>query len=150
MNLKINTKYMLDLFLSATVQSMFDYVKPSIRENPNHVIIHAATNDIPSDKKSESIAQDMIHLAKKIRSKDCSVAISSIVPRNDKESWSIKANEVNRTLEEMCKELGLDFVNNDNINPKKLLNNGKLHLNNKGPKKLRSNFIYHIKKVLSS
>ena len=52
-------------FLPASVQSMFDYVKPSMRENPNHVIIHAATNDIPSDKKSESIAQDMIHLAKK-------------------------------------------------------------------------------------
>ena len=44
---------------------MNDYVKPCTRENnPDHIIFHAGTNDIPSTKTPECIAQSISDLAK--------------------------------------------------------------------------------------
>ena len=45
----------------------------------------------------------------------------------------------------MCKSVNVDFIdNNKNYDPKKKLNNSKLHLNNKGSDKL-SNILVNYK-----
>ena len=41
--------------LDAKVRFMEDYIKPVIRDNPDHVIFHIVTNDVPSDKSAEDI-----------------------------------------------------------------------------------------------
>ena len=43
---------------------MNDYVKPCIRENnPDHIIFHVGTNDIPTSKDPLAIAQSIVDLA---------------------------------------------------------------------------------------
>ena len=57
---------------------------------------------------------------------------------------------VNNHLKEMCKSANIDFIDNsENFNPKKHLNNSKLHFNDKGSYKLSNilvNFISSIYK----
>ena len=63
---------------------MQDYVRPTLRENPDHVIIHTATNDLASNTPAEKVAESIIDLGSTLKSDSLSVAISSITVRNDK------------------------------------------------------------------
>ena len=70
---------------------MKDYLKPSIRENnPDHIIFHVGTNDVPIQKTSQVIAQSMVDLAKSVANDNLQVNVSSIVQRNDQ--WSKKVD----------------------------------------------------------
>ena len=52
-------------FSSTKVSYMKDYVKPLIHKNdPDHIIFHAGTNDIPSEKIPQVIAQAVVDLTK--------------------------------------------------------------------------------------
>ena len=42
--------------LGAKVRCMEDHIKLVIRDNPDHVVFHIGTNDVPSDKSAEDIA----------------------------------------------------------------------------------------------
>ena len=91
-------------FSGSKVSSMKDYMKPSIRENnPDHIIFHVGTNDVPSEKTPQVIAQSIVDLAKNITNNNLQVTVSSIVPRNDQ--WSKKVNEVNKFLLNLCKDV---------------------------------------------
>ena len=80
---------------------MNDYVKPCIRKNnPDHIILHVGTNDIPTSKDPLAIAQSIVDLAKNVMTQDGSVTISGIILRNDQ--WNNKFREVNDSLARMC------------------------------------------------
>ena len=49
--------------LGAKVRCMEDHIKPVIRDNPDHVIFHIGTNDVPSEKSAEDIAKSIVELA---------------------------------------------------------------------------------------
>ena len=73
---------------------MNDYVKPCIRENnPDHIIFHVGTNDIPTSKDPLAIAQYIVDLAKSVMNQDGGVTISRFIPWNDQ--WNNKVSEVN-------------------------------------------------------
>ena len=123
---------------------MKDYMKPCIRENnPDHLILHVETNDVPSNKKAKSIAESIVSLAKEVKASKIDVSISSIIPRND--NWNSKVIEVNSYLKDLCESNDIPFISNTTINPKKHLNNSRLHLNPKGSNKLRDNFVWYLK-----
>ena len=44
-----NCKVYVKDFPGARVRCMQDYVRPTIRENPNHIILHAGTNDLTTN-----------------------------------------------------------------------------------------------------
>ena len=119
---------------------MVDHIKPTIREyQPDHVIIHAATNDLPNDDKTPiQICNDLINLAASIKTQDIEVAISAIVPRGD--SYNEKAMLVNDYLQNIIENTGYKFIRHDNIKPENHLNGSKLHLNQKGNSIFTSNF----------
>ena len=88
-------------FAGSKIICMNDYVKPCIRENnPDHIIFHVGTNDIPTSKDPLAIAQSIVDLAKNVMTQDGSVTISGIILRNDK--WNNKFREVNDSLARMC------------------------------------------------
>ena len=39
---------------------MVDHVKPVMRDQPDHIIFHVGTNDIPSDKDAGDIAKSLL------------------------------------------------------------------------------------------
>ena len=54
------------------------------------------------------------------------VPVSGIIPKNNERNE--KAEEVKHHLKDMCKIVSIDYINNSSVNPKKHLNNSKLHL----------------------
>ena len=123
---------------------MKDYTKPcTCEENPHHIILHVGTNDLSSDNSPERVRKSIVDFHDNRK-----VIIFGIIPRNNK--WNKKAELVNNHLKEMCKSANINFIDNSkNFNPKKHLNNSKLHLNDKGSYKLSNilvNFISSIYK----
>ena len=136
-------------FPGAKINCMSDYVKPCTRENnPDHIIFHVGTNDIPSTKTPEFIARSILDLAKNVSSENCSVSVSNIIPRNDQ--WNNKVREVNGCLARLCTNENISLIDHSrSIDPRKHINNSKLHLNIRGSNKLRDNFVKYVKEFLS-
>ena len=146
MNKKLNNKHKVFVrsFSGAKTTCMREYIKPCLRENsPEHVVLHVGTNDLPSVKPADSIARSIITLAQEVTAEKRSVSTSNIIPRNDK--WNNKVFEVNSCLKK------IDYLDSSiNINPRRHLNNSKLHLKNKGSGKLLQTFVTIIKKKFSA
>ena len=114
-------------FARSKVICMNDYVKPCIRENnPDHIIFHVETNDIPTSKDPLAIAQSVVDLAKSVMTQDRSVTISGIIPWNDQ--WNNKVREANDSLADICENDNISFIDHSrSIDPRKDLNKSKLH-----------------------
>ena len=82
-------------------------------------------------------------LSKEVKTSKLDASISSIIPRND--NWNNKVMEVNSYLKDLFESNDIPFISNTTINPKKHLNNSRLHLNPKRSNKLRDNFVRYLK-----
>ena len=123
-------------------------MKPSIRENnPDHIILRVGTIDVPSEKTPQVIAQSIVDLAKTAGNDNLLVTVFSIVPRNDQ--WSKKVYEVNKVLFNLCKDVSIPFISHSAIGAKRNLDNSKLHLNTRGSRKLKKNFVKYLKGLSS-
>ena len=105
-------------------------MKPSLRENPDHFVLHIGTNDLNSDRLPELIANSITDVSSSLKNDSHDVSISSIVVRNDK--FKEKAAQVNENLERLCAERNIYFINHAKIILPQHLNKSKLHLNRKG------------------
>ena len=123
---------------------MKDYVKPSIRENNlDHIVFHVGSNDVPSQKTPQVIAESIVGLGKSVANDNLQVTVSNNVSRNDQ--WSKKVYEVNKFLLNLCKDVNITFISQSAIDAKRNLNNSKLHLNIKGSRKLQETFVKYLK-----
>ena len=112
--------------------------------NPSHVIIHSGTNNLPTDSEHECVkhAEDLVKCIK-ARFPVPKIALSGITIRRDIDVPA-KIVEVNKKLQELCKKLGIYFINNDNLS-ETCLNGSQLHLNPKGTAYLATNVIRFIR-----
>ena len=94
-------------FGGAKTQCMEDYIKPIMKLAPKQIILHCGTNNLPSNEDPETIAKNIMNLAKNIKTDTTKVAISGIIPRRD--TFNHKAKQVNQTLEKICKRTFLSF-----------------------------------------
>ena len=125
---------------------MKDYAQPTIRENPDHILIHVGNNDLPTRRQPDVIAKDIIQLALKLKTNSCDVSISNIIARNDQ--YRKKASAVNHKLKDLCKEKNLHYIDHSSSINTRHLNGSKLHLHIKGRKILFSNFVEAISNIL--
>ena len=58
---------------------MEDYNKPSIRDEPDHFIVHIGINDLNSDVSSKSIAESIADLAMFLKTESNDVSVSNIL-----------------------------------------------------------------------
>ena len=151
MEKKVNTdcKVFVKSFSGATTQCMVDYMKPSIRTQPDHFILHVGTNDLTSNSPSDEIARNIINLASEMKSEKSDVSISTIITRADKPELNKKGIEVNNHLKEMCKEKNIFIIDNSKRIKPNHLNSSKIHLNKKGDKILGNIFTQHLSKVFN-
>ena len=77
-----NFKVYVKSFTGEKVMRIEDYVKPTLTEMPTHIILHFGTNDVPTKKVPEQIAENIANLAIKLK-RNCNVSTSSITARND-------------------------------------------------------------------
>ena len=133
-------------FPGAKTEFMKDYAQPTTIENPDHILIHVGTNDLPSRRQPDVIAEDIIQLALELKANSCDVSVSNIVARNDQ--YRKKASAVNHKLKDLCKEKNLHYIDHRNSINTRHLNGSKLHLNKKGTKILFGNFVEAISNIL--
>ena len=132
-----NCKVYAKSFSGAKVRCMKDYLKPSLRQNPDHVVLHVGTNDLDSDKDPELIAKSIVDLASTVKKDTCEVTISNIVVRNDK----FKKKAV------LCVQRNILLIDHAKTIKPQHLNKSKLHLNVKGSKILRNTFTTTISSI---
>ena len=130
-------------FGGAKTQCMEDYIKPTVKLAPKQIILHCGTNNLPSNEDPETIAKNIINLAKNIKTDTTKIAVSGIIPRRD--TFNHKVKHVNQALKKICQEENIPFISHHGINNRFHLNSRGLHLNDKGATRLAQNF----KKFLS-
>ena len=96
-------------------------------------------NDLSSDTELKDIANDIMQLAKSVKTDANKVAVSIIRPRKDK--FNSKAKEVNTHLQDICSTNNLPLITHSNINPQPHIN---LQLNSYSDKQVTRNFINFI------
>ena len=138
---------------SAKVECMDDYKKPSIRDKPDHFIIHVGTNDLNLEVPPKSIAESIVDLAMSLKTESNDVSVSNIILRTDNSLLNQKGCEVNSHLKDLCEERNLYLIDSTKKYHHQVsshhLNKGKLHLNRKGSKLLHDTFNRQLSHVLN-
>ena len=106
-------KIYIKSFSGATMEDMKDYVRPTVRHQPDLIILHAGTNDLRNDKSAKNNASNIMRLGLEMKTDINDVMISGITPRGD--SLNAKAMEVNKNVQVECKRYNLCFIDNTNI-----------------------------------
>ena len=99
-----NCKVYVRSFTGAKVQCMDDYKKPSIRDKPDHFIIHVGTKDLNSEVSPKSIAELIVDPEMSLKTESNDVSVSNIILRTDSSLLSQKGCEVNSHLKDLCEE----------------------------------------------
>ena len=100
-------------FKGATVQAMYDYIKPLLKKCPSNIILHIGANDT-IDKTSRQILDEIILLKQFIQTSlpAVNVVISTLTQRLDNPKASLTVNHLNKHLYEPK----LDLIDDSNIN----------------------------------
>lgn len=140
------TRTVVKSFPGATVEDMFDYIKPTIKHQPEEIIVHVGTNDIKNSGSPRSVAERIVDLGNMIESEtpNTKVTISCLLNRSDEASLAPKVNEINKILKTFAKQSEWNILNHENI-VSEHLNSSGLHLNVAGTKLFASNFVNYIR-----
>ena len=128
-------------FPGATIEDMYDYIKPLLKKCPKNMTLHIRTNNTLNE--TSRIALDKPSSLKAFVEKalpDCNFFISNLTLRTDNAKAPITVNSANQHLS----TLQLDIIDNSNISTAGL-SRGGLHFNNQGFGKLAINVIKKIK-----
>ena len=117
---------------------MHDYSKPTLKYELDAIVLHVGTNDLQDSGSAAEIGNEIIELAKEIKSVKNDVIVSGIIVRND--SNNKKGDEVNAFLKSKCSENSFLYCDNSNIS-RNCLNGSGLHLNPKETVLLANNFL---------
>ena len=96
-----NCKIYVKTFSGAMASCMEDYMKSSLRNSPDHFILHVGTNDLSSEKCSMEIAKSIINLACLLKNEIPDVSFSIIILRTDDKKLNEKGMEVNLHLKNL-------------------------------------------------
>ena len=143
-----NCKIYVKTFSGAMVLCMEDYMKPSLRNPPDHFILHVGKNDLSPDKSPMEIAQSIINLTCQLKNEIHDVNLSTIILRTDDKKFNEKGVEANLHLKELSKEKNIFLLDNSRKIKIQHLNKGKLYLTKYGSRVLSNNFVNEISKVL--
>ena len=115
---------------------MKDYLKPSLRQNLSHFILHVRTNDLKSEKLFEAIAKEIMNIAVFLKSEVHNISVSGIIVRTDNEQLNLWQSKSTIILLIFVKGLSFALIVNSKRAKVQHLNNSRLHLNKKGSKVL--------------
>ena len=140
-------KTVVKSFSEASVNDMFDYIQPTIRQHPEHIILHVGTNDL-KNSNPRKVAEKIVDLGSLVEteSPNTKVTISSLLTRSDDLSLASKVKEVNKILKTFANQNEWDVISHSNLTTEHLNSSG-LHLNFSGNKVFASNFIGYVRNI---
>ena len=136
-NTDINIK--IRKYPGASSTDMLDHIRPSLRKEPDQIIIHAGTNDLTNDHNYLNNVKKIVKMVRET-CKNTKLCFSSLICRNDLKDIDEKVKKTNTHLENYCKQQNLGFIDNSNLK-KSDLNSRGLHLQERGSSKLAKNFL---------
>ena len=130
-------------FPEATIDDMYDYIKPLLKGCPDNIVLHVRTNNMVNEL-SKLVLDKLLNLKKFIEHTlpESNVVIFNLITRTDNGRASLTVIKTNEHLH----DLPMDIIDNGNITSNEL-NKGGLHLN---PRGLAINFISRINKFLTT
>ena len=138
---ELRQRFVVKAFPGAKVADMQHYVKPTLEQVPEEIVIHCRTNDL-REKEPKAIAESLINLARIIDSTTTQVSISELITRADPE-LDEKVKATNKALKRFCVQNGYGYIAHGNISAKEL--NRGIHLSSNGNSIIASNFINYLK-----
>ena len=114
-------------FSGSTKEDMKTYIQPPLKRDPDRVMIHVGKNDLRSSQDPETIAKNIIDIAKNSSTNKNEILVSRIVPRQD--NLDSKGRQANNILQKLCMENNFVYVNHDSIKSRQHCNYGGVHLN---------------------
>ena len=130
-------------FPEATIDDMYDYIKPLLKGCPDNIVLHVRTNNMVNEL-SKLVLDKLLNLKKFIEHTlpESNVVIFNLITRTDNGRASLTVIKTNEHLH----DLPMDIIDNGNITSNELNKRG-LHLN---PRGLAINFISRINKFLTT
>ena len=83
-------------FSWSTIEDMKTYIQAPLKRDPDRVIVHVGTKDLRSSQDPETIAKNIIDIAKNCTANKNEILVSNIVPRRD--NLNGKGRQVNNIL----------------------------------------------------
>ena len=118
-----------------STEDVIGYIKPIARKKPDNILLHVGTNDLAKGINTMKNIRKCVEAIRELDiSENIQIGFSSILNRSDKD-FSKEIRELNVKLKKCCLDRGFIYVDNDNIN-ESCLNNSKLHLSQKGFRKI--------------
>ena len=104
---------------------MFDYIQPTIRQHPEHIILHGGTNDL-KNSNPRKVAERIVDLGNLVEteSPNTKVTISSFLTRSDDLSLVSKIKEVNKILKTSANQNEWDVISHSNLTTEHLNSSG--------------------------
>ena len=90
-------KVVVKHFSESTTKNMKTYIQPPLKRDPDWVIIHIGTNDLRSSQDPETIAKNIIAIAKNSTTNKNEIVVSSPVLGRD--NLNSKGRQVNNILQ---------------------------------------------------
>ena len=133
-------------FPEATIDDMYDYIKPLLKGCPDNIVLHVRTNNMVNEL-SKLVLDKLLNLKKFIEHTlpESNVVIFNLITRTDNGRASLTVIKTNEHLH----DLPMDIIDNGNITSNEL-NKGGLHLNLRDLGKLAINFITRSKKFVTT
>ena len=145
---KSDCKIFVKHFSGSTTNCLDDYMKPSLRKDLIHTMLHVGTNDLILNGTSQDIATSIVNLACSMKDKNCDISISNIILRTDNKKFNQKGQEVNTHLKDMCNDKNIYLIDNTNKIKAQNLYKSKFHLNKRSLNVLSSNFVNELSRIL--
>ena len=142
MNKDSNMIIKIRKYPGASSTDVLDHIKPSLRKDPDQILIHAGTNDLTNDKNYLKNVKKIVKLVRET-CKDTKLCFSSLICRTDVPDIDEKVIKTNTNLENYCNQQNIGFISNNNIK-KSDLNARGLHLHERGSSKLAKNFLDYL------
>ena len=137
-------------YSGATAKDLNHYVDIALKQQPESLILHGATNDIlgrnKNAKSAEEIVIDLVNTGIKCRERGVRhVFISSVIVIDDVEAYK-KAQDINFILKRYCEHYNFRYICNDFLTKRDLKYKDPVHLSWDGRRKLVDNYIFELNK----
>ena len=138
-NADINIK--IQKYPGPSSTDILEYIKPSLRKEPDQIVIHAGTNDLTNYHNYLNNVNKIVKMVKET-CKNTKLCFFSLICQTDLKDIDKKIRKTNTHLENYCNQQDVNFIDNSNIK-KSDLNSRGLHLQERGCSKLAINFSYY-------
>ena len=96
-----NCKIYVKTFSGATVSCIEDYMKPFLRNSPDHFILHVGANELSSERSMLMKIAESINLSCRLKNEVHDISVSIIILRTDDKKLNEKGMEVNLHLKSL-------------------------------------------------